>query len=257
MRFQHRFKTTLRIGSQSRLEVLRNSGRKHLRAARHSVRDVLRAYVGSSEWPGSAFHRICQFGSAGDPQGRTLRLGCSDKPISGSDTGVLPAPRPNAEAAWPSAAAGVIFPEHSRRDHQAGIGLCCPREHAVRTTGRRSSLLPHGEKGRLQVRSLGREAPRPSTGTTWSFGKQSSSWRRKALKHLHLGRTSLENDGLRRFKLAWGTAEETINYFRFDTRANDWIVTRDHVSGFHNTVFARLPLALNRLMGRMIYPHLD
>ena len=36
---------------------------------------------------------------------------------------------------------------------------------------------------------------------------------------LHLGRTSFENEGLRRFKLAWGTVEETINYFRFDTRA--------------------------------------
>ena len=35
------------------------------------------------------------------------------------------------------------------------------------------------------------------------------------------------------------------------------IVMRDHASGFHNTLFARLPLALNRLMGAMLYPHLD
>ena len=74
---------------------------------------------------------------------------------------------------------------------------------------------------------------------------------------LHLGRTSLENEGLRRFKRGWGTVEETIEYFRFDTRANDWITARDNVSGFHNAVFARLPLLVNRLMGAMIYPHLD
>jgi Acetyltransferase (GNAT) domain len=74
---------------------------------------------------------------------------------------------------------------------------------------------------------------------------------------LHLGRTSLENEGLRRFKRGWGTREETIEYFRFDTRANDWITARDNVSGFHNSVFAKLPLVVNRLMGAMIYPHLD
>ena len=74
---------------------------------------------------------------------------------------------------------------------------------------------------------------------------------------LHLGRTSLENEGLRRFKRAWGTAEGMIEYYRFDTRANHWITARDNVSGFHNTVFARLPLVVNRLMGAMIYPHLD
>jgi len=28
-------------------------------------------------------------------------------------------------------------------------------------------------------------------------------------------------------------------------------------SGFHKRIFGRLPLVLNRLAGRMIYPHLD
>ena len=79
----------------------------------------------------------------------------------------------------------------------------------------------------------------------------------KGFETLHLGRTSMENEGLRRFKLAWGTKEELIEYFRFDTRVNEWIAARDNVSGLHNAVFARLPLAVNRLMGAMIYPHLD
>ena len=51
-----RFEIALRIGSQSKLEAFRNSGRKLLRDAGHSVDEVLRAYVGSSEWPGSAFY---------------------------------------------------------------------------------------------------------------------------------------------------------------------------------------------------------
>jgi lipid II:glycine glycyltransferase (peptidoglycan interpeptide bridge formation enzyme) len=79
----------------------------------------------------------------------------------------------------------------------------------------------------------------------------------KGFDSLHLGRTSRENGGLRRFKLAWGTVEEPLEYFRFGTRAHDWIAARDNVSGFHNALFARLPLTINRLAGAMIYPHLD
>ena len=37
-------------------------------------------------------------------------------------------------------------------------------------------------------------------------------------RSLHLGRTSLENDGLRRFKAGWGVDEEMLHYFRFDVR---------------------------------------
>ena len=74
---------------------------------------------------------------------------------------------------------------------------------------------------------------------------------------LHLGRTSHRNEGLKRFKQSWGAAEEPINYFRFDMRTNDWAASRDSSSGSHNTVFSRLPLALNRLIGAAIYPHLD
>jgi hypothetical protein len=74
---------------------------------------------------------------------------------------------------------------------------------------------------------------------------------------LHFGRTSLENDGLRRFKLTWGTEEETIEYLKFNPVARAWITGRDTSSGLHTAVFCRLPPALNRLAGTMIYPHLD
>ena len=74
---------------------------------------------------------------------------------------------------------------------------------------------------------------------------------------LHFGRTSLENDGLRRFKLTWSSDEEQIKYLKFDSAAKTWVTRRDMVSGFYGVVFARLPLALNRLAGALIYPHLD
>lgn len=74
---------------------------------------------------------------------------------------------------------------------------------------------------------------------------------------LHFGRSSIGNAGLRRFKLGWGTKEETLQYFRFDPRDGIWLIDHDRTSGFHTAIFRRLPLALNRIAGTVIYPHLD
>lgn len=74
---------------------------------------------------------------------------------------------------------------------------------------------------------------------------------------LHFGRTSLANDGLRRFKQSWGAKEETIKYFKFDLASKTWVASRDKSSGIHTALFSRLPLALNRLAGSFLYPHLD
>jgi len=80
---------------------------------------------------------------------------------------------------------------------------------------------------------------------------------RNGAEKLHFGRTDRENDGLRRFKLSWGTEEETIDYFRVDPSGREYLVAALSDSGFHKKIFARLPLAVNRLAGAMIYPHLD
>ena len=81
--------------------------------------------------------------------------------------------------------------------------------------------------------------------------------RDQAAQSLHFGRTSLHHEGLRRFKLAWGTKEERVAYFRFDVSRGTWSISRDKSSGLHNAVFSRLPLALNRLAGALVYPHFD
>jgi len=80
---------------------------------------------------------------------------------------------------------------------------------------------------------------------------------RSGAEKLHFGRTDCENYGLRRFKLSWGTKEETIDYFRVDPSGRECLVSAPSDSGFHKKIFARLPLAVNRLAGAMIYPHLD
>ncbi len=73
---------------------------------------------------------------------------------------------------------------------------------------------------------------------------------------LHFGRTGLEHEGLRRYKLGWGTREVPIYYRRINGAKNAWECVTTHSSGFHERIFRALPLALNRLAGTIIYPHL-
>jgi hypothetical protein len=80
---------------------------------------------------------------------------------------------------------------------------------------------------------------------------------RTGVEKLHFGRTDCENDGLRRFKLSWGTKEEAIDYFRVDPSGRKCLLPAPSDSGFHKKIFSRLPLAFNRLAGSLIYPHLD
>lgn len=77
------------------------------------------------------------------------------------------------------------------------------------------------------------------------------------VKTLHWGRTSTDNIGLRRFKLSWGTQEEVIEYFRFAVRGDRWIRGRDNTAGFHTHLFRRFPLSFNRLLGALLYRHMD
>jgi Acetyltransferase (GNAT) domain len=77
------------------------------------------------------------------------------------------------------------------------------------------------------------------------------------LQVLHFGRTETDNEGLRRFKLSWGTKEEMIHYFRFALREQAWQGFSPRRHQLHHQLFRRLPLAVNRFAGALIYPHID
>jgi CelD/BcsL family acetyltransferase involved in cellulose biosynthesis len=74
---------------------------------------------------------------------------------------------------------------------------------------------------------------------------------------LHLGRTSLANEGLRRFKLSLGAGEEKALYCRYDFSSERFVTDVDRAEGWFNQVFGRLPMPLLRLAGRILYPHLS
>ena len=79
----------------------------------------------------------------------------------------------------------------------------------------------------------------------------------QGVESLHFGRTSVRNDGLRRFKEGWGAVETAIDYYRYDLRGSRWVTSSDRASGLHNHLFRHMPLCVNRALGALLYPHLD
>ena len=78
---------------------------------------------------------------------------------------------------------------------------------------------------------------------------------RDGVKSLHLGKTSLAHEGLRRFKLNLGATEEIMDYFKYDFSRSMFVTEKDSVAGWHNRVFGALPLPAGRLAGRLLYKH--
>ena len=86
----------------------------------------------------------------------------------------------------------------------------------------------------------------------------------EAIKHLahngvttlDFGRTSMGNEGLRRFKTNWGTHEYKIEYVKYDLRRDAFVTERDMAAGWHNWVFRVMPSGVSRLIGATLYKHL-
>jgi lipid II:glycine glycyltransferase (peptidoglycan interpeptide bridge formation enzyme) len=78
----------------------------------------------------------------------------------------------------------------------------------------------------------------------------------RGLGWLSFGRTSLVQEGLRRFKQGWGAQEQKIEYFKYDLKKAAFITEIDRVSGWYNLVFKHLPRGVSRLASEVLYRHL-
>jgi lipid II:glycine glycyltransferase (peptidoglycan interpeptide bridge formation enzyme) len=72
-------------------------------------------------------------------------------------------------------------------------------------------------------------------------------------EQLDFGRTSVNDDGLRRFKAGWGTRERIVEYLKYDIPRALFMVDKDRASGWHNQIFSRMPIALLRVAGSVLY----
>jgi hypothetical protein len=73
---------------------------------------------------------------------------------------------------------------------------------------------------------------------------------------LHLGRTSRANDGLRRFKLGFGTQESSIDYVRLALPDATVVTVSDRAQGPFNQLFRLVPKWAARCVGAVLYRHI-
>jgi len=69
------------------------------------------------------------------------------------------------------------------------------------------------------------------------------------------GRTEPDNEGLRKFKLGWGTTEEILNTYRFNFTTNDFVSMKTKTSGLHNKFFNKAPIPALKIFGSIFYKH--
>jgi hypothetical protein len=69
------------------------------------------------------------------------------------------------------------------------------------------------------------------------------------------GRTSLDNEGLRRFKKSWAAAEKMLDYFCYNYREKTYVKQSDSAQGWHTRLFRIMPISLARIVGALLYKH--
>jgi hypothetical protein len=74
-------------------------------------------------------------------------------------------------------------------------------------------------------------------------------------RSFHFGRTNSDQEGLLQFKRGWGAVENGLQYQKFSLPDGLSISSSIPVFGFHNRVFARLPLPALGLIGKVLYRH--
>ena len=77
----------------------------------------------------------------------------------------------------------------------------------------------------------------------------------KGYKNLCLGRTEPENRGLIQFKSGWGTAEQQINYYKYDFNSASFVKGYSKVKGIHNWIFRNIPISISNKIGAFLYKH--
>jgi len=79
---------------------------------------------------------------------------------------------------------------------------------------------------------------------------------RQGCVELHLGRTSVGAEGLRRYKLSWGAVEHDIAYTRLDPRNGRPLPAPDRAGTWPTHLFRRLPLPVLRAIGAFLHPRI-
>lgn len=79
--------------------------------------------------------------------------------------------------------------------------------------------------------------------------------RAQGFQQLGFGRTELEHEGLRRYKLSWGAVEQVKPYYRHDLESGQFVKSKLKGSSASSAMFRRLPTFVSRAIGEVLYRH--
>jgi len=120
-------------------------------------------------------------------------------------------------------------------------------------------FLTHGESAVFKFGASDKrfQSLRPNNLIMWQAMEELV---RKGFATLDLGRTAMDNPGLRQFKRSWGGREELIEYFRYDLARGCFLEPGTRKSRGLNKVIRSgvkwLPTFCSRLAGALIYRHI-
>jgi hypothetical protein len=80
--------------------------------------------------------------------------------------------------------------------------------------------------------------------------------RQQGIVRLSLGRTSRQNQGLRRFKRAWGVVEHNVSYLRLRAKDGSVIRASDCSTGFLPALLRPFGPSVLRVIGNRLYKHI-
>lgn len=86
----------------------------------------------------------------------------------------------------------------------------------------------------------------------------------EAIKHynklgfqeLDFGKTDISNEGLRRYKLSYDAIEQSLNYYKYNLKKNDFAKDKLKINGWYNKVFNKMPLLVLKTSGSVLYKHI-
>jgi len=74
-------------------------------------------------------------------------------------------------------------------------------------------------------------------------------------KSFCFGRTEPDNEGLRKFKLGWGTHEDILNIYRYYFSTNSFLPIQTKTTGLHNIIFNKTPITILKIFSTIFYKH--
>ncbi len=77
----------------------------------------------------------------------------------------------------------------------------------------------------------------------------------KGFESFCFGKTEPDNEGLRKFKLGWGTTEDVLNTYRYNFTTNNFVPVMTKTAGLHNKIFNKAPLPALKIFGSILYKH--